>query len=93
MKRLVLTSALVTVLAVPAYANDQLAQRAGVEPGMYSTVELMRLIRAQEEGDAQTEMFILEGGAEIVSTQSFDAKGHPGINETANRIFEERNAE
>ncbi|WP_138464316.1 hypothetical protein [Poseidonocella sp. HB161398] len=72
MRRLVLASVLVTAIAAPAFASDQLALQLGVEPGMYSTTDLMRLTNAREDGDTQREKFILGGGSEIISTQSID---------------------
>jgi hypothetical protein len=52
--------------------NAQLAAAAGVEPGVYSTAELMRMIAALEENDPQTYRFARDGGAEVVSSQSPD---------------------
>ena len=73
--------------------NDQLARSLGVEPGMYSTHELILLAKAREDNDKTLERHILGGGAEIVSTQSVRVDGRVGINETARRIFEQLAAE
>jgi D-serine deaminase-like pyridoxal phosphate-dependent protein len=51
-------------------ANDQLAARAGVEPGAYSTAQLIQMITALEEGDNAAYRFVRDGGAEVVSSQS-----------------------
>jgi hypothetical protein len=70
MTRTFIAAAIATAIAAPAMASDQLAHAAGVEPGVYSTAELTRMIRALEENDAQTYRFVRDGGAEIVSSQS-----------------------
>jgi hypothetical protein len=44
-----------------ASVDAQLAARAGVEPGRFTTNELERLIRADRENDTQTRAFILSG--------------------------------
>ncbi len=94
MKRFILTSVLIVTFSVPAFASDQLAKSVGVEPGMYTTAELMWLIKAGEESDFALEQHILGGGAEVVSTQSYGADdGRPGINEVAKQIFEQLAAE
>lgn len=43
MNRIVLTTALILAAAAPAFANDQLAASIGVEPGVYSTAELVAI--------------------------------------------------
>ncbi len=48
MNRIVLTTALVLSLAAPAFASDQLAQQLNVEPGTYTTAELVALRSAIE---------------------------------------------
>jgi hypothetical protein len=58
------------MLATPALASDQLAAAAGVEPGVYSTAELMQMISALEEGDNTAYRFVRDGGSEVVSSQS-----------------------
>jgi hypothetical protein len=86
MRRFVLASALVTVFAVPAFANDQLARSLGVDPGVYSTPELVLLRSVRQEGDGQREKFIIGGGAEIVSTQSFDGFANSGNDQLARSL-------
>lgn len=47
---------------------DQLAAQAGVEPGVYSQIQLNRIISARAEGDSTTLQFILdnpEGSAPV----------------------------
>ncbi|MEM9320056.1 MAG: hypothetical protein AAGA70_13780 [Pseudomonadota bacterium] len=51
MKTLILSSAIALGLAAPSFANDQLAAGLGVEPGVYSTAELVRLNTALEDDD------------------------------------------
>jgi hypothetical protein len=63
MKRFALSTALVAGLAAPAIASDQLALTLGVEPGAYTTAELIELRRAMEEGDRTRINFILSGEA------------------------------
>ncbi len=62
MKTIVLTTALVAALSAPAFASDQLAQSLGVQPGQYTTAELIRLEQAQQQGNEQQVAFILNGG-------------------------------
>ena len=62
MKRIVLTSALLAALAAPAFASTQLELSLGVEPGVYSTAELIDLRRAVENDDKARINFILSGG-------------------------------
>ena len=52
MNRILLTTALALTLAGPALASDQLARSLGVEPGVYSTSELIAL-RSALENDEQ----------------------------------------
>ena len=72
MKRFALTSALILAFAAPGFANEQLARNLGVEPGVYETHELIQLAQAREDGNRTLEAYILGGGAEVVSTQSFE---------------------
>ncbi|MDV7141070.1 hypothetical protein R3X27_00100 [Tropicimonas sp. TH_r6] len=51
MNRIALTTALVFALAAPAFASDQLANQLDVEPGVYSTAELIALDRALQDGN------------------------------------------
>ena len=70
MTRNFIAAAIAAVIAAPVMASDQLAHAAGVEPGVYTTAELTRMIRALEENDATTYRFVRDSGAEIVSSQS-----------------------
>ncbi|MFN7225314.1 MAG: hypothetical protein ACK4MS_14975, partial [Paracoccaceae bacterium] len=47
--------------AIEASGNEQLAALAGVAPGLYTSNELQRLIRAQRTGDDALANFILTG--------------------------------
>lgn len=65
------------MLATPALASDQLAAATGVEPGVYSTAELVQMVQALEENDAQAYRFVKERDAEIVSSQSPSGEARP----------------
>jgi hypothetical protein len=69
MKRFALSTALVASLAAPAFASDQLALTLGVEPGVYTTAELIELRRAMEESDRPRINFILSGAASEESAE------------------------
>ncbi|WP_071674298.1 hypothetical protein [Nioella nitratireducens] len=62
MKSIVLATAVVASLAAPAFASEQLAQSVGVQPGQYTTAELIRLEDAIQRNDHQTIAFIMNGG-------------------------------
>lgn len=80
----ILALAAVTAVAGTAGAfaadsgNDQLALQAGVEPGVYSTAELSRIIQArQTNGDGRVE-FILTGANEMPTRGAyFSAPSEP----------------
>jgi hypothetical protein len=74
MKTQILSTALVLTLAAPAFANDQLAQSLGVEPGAYTTAQLVDLDRAYEENDETRVNFILSGGSNL-STAEIERRG------------------
>ncbi len=59
MKTLALTTAIALGLSAPAFASDQLAASVGVEPGTFTTAELIRLRSALEDNDQSTVNFIL----------------------------------
>ncbi|MDV7144552.1 hypothetical protein R3X27_17885 [Tropicimonas sp. TH_r6] len=61
MNRILLTTALALTLAGPALASDQLARSLGVEPGVYSTSELIALRSALENDEQATARAILSG--------------------------------
>lgn len=63
MKRILLTSALALTLTGPAFASDQLARSLGVEPGVYSTAELIALRSAYEDDQFAVANSILNGSA------------------------------
>ncbi len=62
MNRILLTSALALTLAGPALASDQLARSLGVEPGVYSTSELIALRSAVEDDNFAQANAIRAGG-------------------------------
>lgn len=76
MKTIALTTALVTALAAPAaFASDNLAASLGVEPGAYTTAELIQLRQAMSDNDHAEVAFILNGGASPVDASvAFDAR-------------------
>ncbi|QBY01859.1 hypothetical protein E2K80_14930 [Rhodophyticola sp. CCM32] len=66
-----LGAVLAVTLALPAVADDaQLAASVGVEPGVYTTSELIQLSNALADDDAITVNHILRDGRETVSTQN-----------------------
>ena len=76
MKTLALATALTAVLAAPAaFASDSLAASLGVEPGVYTTAELIQLSQALSDNDHAEVAFILNGGAGPVDASvAFDAR-------------------
>ncbi|MGI3186574.1 hypothetical protein [Nioella aestuarii] len=76
MKTIALATALTAALAAPAaFASDNLAASLGVEPGVYSTSELVRLSQALSDNDHAEVAFILNGGAGPVDGSiAFDAR-------------------
>jgi hypothetical protein len=75
MNRIVLTTALALSLAAPAFASDQLAQQLDVEPGVYTTAELVSLRSAIENDDHATANAILSnpGGFNDVDNATVQA--------------------
>ena len=71
MTRIALTAALTLALAAPAVASPQLAASLGVDAGDYTVAQLIQLRDAREADEFITAGFIANGGAEVVSTQSF----------------------
>ncbi|SDJ28546.1 hypothetical protein [Aliiruegeria lutimaris] len=68
MRRTAVLAALVAITAMPALASQtQLAQTAGVEPGLYSTSQLVRLVSLREEG----------GNAQAIERILANPKGAP----------------
>ncbi|NDR57348.1 hypothetical protein [Aliiruegeria sabulilitoris] len=71
MKRTTVLAGIVAILAMPALASQtQLARTAGVEPGLYSTSQLVQIVSLREEGgNAQAIERILANpeGAPLVS--------------------------
>ncbi len=52
LKTFIATAGLIAVVATPGQANDQLAHSLGVEPGVYTTSELIRLRANASDDDA-----------------------------------------
>ncbi len=76
MRTTILSTILAIAVAAPAFASpgaDQLARSLGVEPGVYSLSQLVRLNEAFEEGSvtgAQIAAFVTSGGADVVSSSN-----------------------
>ncbi len=67
MKRTLIASALVAALAAPAFADSQLENILGVEPGVYTTAELVA-IKGSFDSDTGYSFPARDGA--VVSTQS-----------------------
>ena len=76
MKTIAFASAIAAALAAPAaFASDSLAVSLGVEPGAYTTSELVRLSQALSDNNHAEVDFILNGGAGPVDASvAFDAR-------------------
>lgn len=74
MKRTALAALLAGIAAFPALASEtQLARKAGVDPGLYSTAQLTQLIALRSEGgnDAAIDRILADPmGAPLVSRLS-----------------------
>lgn len=76
MRTTILSTILAIAVAAPAFASpgaDQLARSLGVEPGVYSLSQLVRLNEAFEEGSvsgAEIARFVTSGGADVVSSSN-----------------------
>ncbi len=78
-KSILLSIGMTSVLAQPGAANDQLARPLGVEPGVYSTSDLIRLKAAYDGDDAARVAAILRQGSPTgrVSTRNVgQSAGH-----------------
>jgi hypothetical protein len=73
MKRFILTAAALA-LSGPAFAASQLESALGVQPGVYSTQELVRLHLTRGDNDTPRIYFEIEGNL-VLSTHSFVATG------------------
>lgn len=65
MKTFILSTAIALSLVAPAVASDQLARSLGVEPGVFSTAQLVQLRAAQENDDRALVAYILSGDAAV----------------------------
>jgi len=76
MKTIALTTALVAALAAPAaFASDNLAASLGVQPGAYTTAELVQLSQAMSDNNHAEVAFILNGDAGPVDASvAYDAR-------------------
>lgn len=82
MTRIFATTALVLSMAAPAFASDQLARSLGVEPGVYSTAQLVELKSAIEGNNDQQVQFILDSAGTdgfTASTMSAPSAGKAQI--------------
>ncbi|MFD0979038.1 hypothetical protein [Tropicimonas aquimaris] len=82
MKRFALTTAIALAIASPVLASDQLAASAGVEPGVYTTNELITLIAAKEKGDWTVVNAILDGNLTDNSGDDRTSAGHVQLAES-----------
>jgi hypothetical protein len=72
MNRIIASTAVALSLAAPAFANDQLAASLGVEPGVYTTAELVQLKNAAEFTSNDARVFLgdsLNFTADAAATQ------------------------
>lgn len=65
MKALVLTTAIALGFAAPSFANDQLASNLGLEPGAYSTAQLVAIDRALQDDNETLANHIINGGGNV----------------------------
>ncbi|MCA8881971.1 MAG: hypothetical protein KDA73_18910 [Rhodobacteraceae bacterium] len=81
MKHVALVSAIVLGLAAPAFANDQIAQSLGVQPGQYSQIELARLKAAKDFGDQEkfADLMKLFSGDSVSTQSAGTSQGHNQI--------------
>ena len=63
MTRTLIAALAAATFAAPALANDQLARSLGVEPGVYTTAELIQLKDAAEVSDNEGTVFFGDGFA------------------------------
>ena len=65
MKKHIISTAIALTLATPALASGQFERALGVEPGAFTTAQLIDLTRAYEENDQNRINFILSGGSNL----------------------------
>lgn len=89
MKTIALATALTAALAAPAaFASDSLARSLNVEPGAYTTAELIQLRQAIEDQDRTYVAFILNGGSNPTDASvAYDARLRQAI-EDQDRTYE-----
>ncbi|MEM9247663.1 MAG: hypothetical protein AAGB05_03090 [Pseudomonadota bacterium] len=87
MTRTLIAAALVTALAAPAFASNSLAASLGVEPGVYTTSQLVQLKAAKADDDhvrirqimAEVEAGGFDGASDFSQVaSSIDAEGLSG---------------
>lgn len=79
MKTFAIATALTVSLAAPAFANDQLAQSLGVEPGAYTLSQLIELRSATEDGDWTRVNYIKDNaGADMASVSTKGSSSNAG---------------
>lgn len=76
MKTLAIITALAAALAAPAaFASDSLARSLNVEPGRFSTGQLIRLHTAYEDQDTNYVNFLLNSGSNpVAASVAYDAR-------------------
>ena len=70
MKTLVLSTTIAMSLGTSAFATEQLARSLGVEPGTYTTAELVQMKFSAEDEDGKRLRTFVDRSMDIVSTQS-----------------------
>jgi hypothetical protein len=74
-RRFVITALAAVTLAAPALAQTQLERSLGVQPGLYTTAELVRMRTAAQENDTLTYRTIERRGLERRGEQFLSAQG------------------
>lgn len=68
--RLLLSSVAVLLIATGAQANDQMARSMGLEPGVYTDVELIQIRAAMDADEDALVRNLLDKDSTVISTQS-----------------------
>ncbi len=92
MTRIALTTAFTLAFAAPALASDQLAAKLGVEPGVYTTAELVAIDRAFQDDETARANAILAnpggfGGTDIETVRAINLNAAEQDEEQASANF------
>lgn len=77
MKAIALTTALITAIAAPAFAGNQLEDTLGVAPGTYSNAQLVALYAASDDDGNEGRLFAK--AAKNNAAQSAEAAARAGM--------------